>query len=391
MNKKLKILHLTTSYPRFTGDISGSFIKNLVDALSQKSADCSVLTSAGDSPELFSYNNTRCFRYAPWKWQCLAHKPGGIPACLRNNPLTACLLPSFLANMYASIIKNSMKYDIIHAHWSICGAIACLSKRIHRKKVITTLRGSDQFFSQKKFYRQFHNIAILQSDAVVCVSKSILKELIAAYPKRKDVFYFIPNGISDEFYHINPIKRPKPPPFKFLYTGSLLPLKRIDTIITAFSLIKDTDFTFNIVGDGDIKPQLIELCKKFNLEEKVSFLGTLSNNEMPKILQDNHCLILASEREGRSNSVLEAMAGAMPVIASNIEGNSELITSGENGFLFPVGADKVLSEIISDLCGNYHKYKNIGLNAREALIKLGLTWENSAQNYINLYKKVLEI
>jgi len=391
MNKTLKILHLTTSYPRFSGDISGSFVKSLVDALNINGMDCSVLTSAGNSPEQFCYANTRCFRYAPWKWQCLSHRPGGIPATISINPLTLSLIPSFLTNMYLAIIKNAKNFDLIHSHWSICGALSCLSKKIHKKKVITTLRGSDQFFSQRGIYKHLHDIAIKNSDAVVCVSRSIFEELSRAYPQKRDSFYFIPNGIGEEFYQIEDIDRPSAPPFKFLYTGSLLPLKRIDTIIRALARIADLPFVFNIIGDGDIKLNLMSLAKDLNILDKINFTGILPNREIPKILKENHCFILASEREGRSNSLLEAMAAGLPVIASNIQGNSELIINNQNGFLFPVNNDKRLSEIIMDFCANYNTQKDIGINARNTLIKLGLTWNNSAQNYIYLYKKTTGI
>jgi glycosyltransferase involved in cell wall biosynthesis len=99
---------------------------------------------------------------------------------------------------------------------------------------------------------------------------------------------------------------------------------------------------------------------------------------------------LPSYSEGTPNVVKEAMACARPVIATNVGGIPELIEHGVNGLLFEPGDHKTLSDHITYLAENREVVREMGLKGRQFIIDQDLTWENTAKQYMKIYKNILE-
>ncbi|MCK4425206.1 MAG: glycosyltransferase, partial [Deltaproteobacteria bacterium] len=198
MGNSLRILHLTTSFPSGPDDVAGPFILRLIEALKKAGTQCSVLTPASTRPSTWSPDADKVyrFRYAPWSCQRLAQQPGGIPAALAGQPWFYCLLPPFLTGMGLSLIRLARQHDIIHAHWSVCGALAVLTQPIHQRPVITTLRGSDVNHAQKsRIFNLLHKKAMQKSIFIVGVSLAIATDLRRQHPGMADKIRFVPNGV----------------------------------------------------------------------------------------------------------------------------------------------------------------------------------------------------
>lgn len=90
---------------------------------------------------------------------------------------------------------------------------------------------------------------------------------------------------------------------------------------------------FLLIGDGPLRPEIEERVKALGLEACVRLLG--ARRDVWSILKHVDICVLASHFEGCSNSVMEAMAAGKPVIATNVGGNSELISDGESGWVVP--------------------------------------------------------
>jgi glycosyltransferase involved in cell wall biosynthesis len=119
--------------------------------------------------------------------------------------------------------------------------------------------------------------------------------------------------------------------------GRLWPQKRVKDIIWAADLIKCVrdDVHLLIIGDGPQRRRLERYAEQCDVMDKVHFLG--ERNDIPRILPHLDLLLLASSYEGQSNAVMEAMSAGIPVVASDIPGNRDLVVPGETGFLFDVG------------------------------------------------------
>ena len=390
----LHVIHLATSFPSSPSNISGPFIHRLALAEIRQGLVCTVLTPSSTRPANWPQNYiVHRFRYAPWSCQRLAQQPGGIPAALAAQPWLYCLLPPFLVGMGLSLIRLARQHNIIHAHWSVCGALAVLTQPIHQKPVITTLRGSDVNITKKsRIYNLLHKKAIQKSIFIVGVSQAIATDLRRQHPGMSDKIRFVPNGVDDAFYAL-PTGRDHlaPSPFKLLFIGSLIPRKGLDVLLKALAgTNSQASWTLTVVGEGPEKDYLKSLATDLGINTNLRFLGSISPDGIPQLMRDHHILILPSYREGRPNVVLEAMAAALPVLATNIEGTRELIQHDQTGWLVPPGDVDELSGALDDLLGGKRNLTAAGLAGRQWMQEQGLTWDNTAKLYSNLYEEALK-
>jgi glycosyltransferase involved in cell wall biosynthesis len=291
------------------------------------------------------------------------------------------------------LIRLARQHDIIHAHWSVCGALAVLTQPIHQKPVITTLRGSDVNRAQKsRIFYLLHEKAIQKSKFIISVSQTMAAELRRQHPGMSGKIRFVPNGVDDVFYAL-PTERDHlaPYPFKLLFIGSLIPLKGLDVLLKALAGINSlASWSLTVVGDGPEKDHLKSLATDLKIDKNIRFLGSVSPDGIPQLMNDYHILILPSYREGRPNVVLEAMAAALPVLATDIEGTRELVQHGQTGWLVPPGDTDALSGALDDLIGSKKNLTVAGLQGRQWMLEQGLTWDNTAKLYGHLYVDALK-
>jgi glycosyltransferase involved in cell wall biosynthesis len=99
--------------------------------------------------------------------------------------------------------------------------------------------------------------------------------------------------------------------------------------------------------------------------------------------------VFASEREGRPNAVIEAMAAGLPVIASRIPGITDLIEDGSSGLLFDAGDANKLATHIAMIAEDAELRLRVGNAAHRAIVDRGLNWESTARRYVELYAAVV--
>jgi glycosyltransferase involved in cell wall biosynthesis len=119
--------------------------------------------------------------------------------------------------------------------------------------------------------------------------------------------------------------------------GRLWPQKRVKDLIWAADLLKSTrdDTHLLIIGDGPQRSRLERYREQNQIADRVHFLG--ERPDVPRLMPHFDVLWLASEYEGQSNAIMEAMAAAVPVIATDIPGNRDLVVDGVTGYLVPIG------------------------------------------------------
>lgn len=388
----LRILHLTTSFPQSPRDFFGLFVWRLAQTLENEGVFSRILTPSSIQSSSWPETSTvKRFKYAPRSWQQLANQQGGIPQSLNKNPFLYALVPNLLISMAIHLVLAAKSCDLIHAHWSVCGAVAVLTKLFHRKPIITTLRGTDTNWAKmRRHYEWLHNKSIIGSNFTVGVSHKIAVQIKEEHPELSNRIAFIPNGVNDSFYAVPSFSRPAPPPLKFLFAGSLIPVKGVDTLVKALGTLDSTyRWRLTIAGDGPERKRLINLAEKFSLSKKIAFLGVVPPDKMPSLMEDHHILVHTSYSEGRPNVILEAMAAGLAVVGTDIHGTRELVQNGRTGWIVPPGEPDILAEVFKSLIHGKKNYITAGNIGRKWMIEQRLTWRETARRYRELYGKAV--
>ncbi len=169
--------------------------------------------------------------------------------------------------------------------------------------------------------------------------------------------------------------------------GRLDPVKDFPTLMKGFRQIKDhfSGAKLVIVGDGPVRSNLSHLGEELGLDSSLIWLG--ERNDIPELLRSFDIFVQTSIFEGMSNTILEAMASSLPIIATDTGGNPEVVSNGENGILVPVGGVTELSVALQKyLSDPVLRYKH-GSNSRRRAIDcfdLSLMAARYAEMYENL-------
>ncbi|MGQ0656502.1 MAG: glycosyltransferase [Chromatiales bacterium] len=390
-----RVTVVTTSYPISPGSISGIFVSRLVHALS-RSVEVSVVTPADRTSRATAKQGAIAVipcRYAPRRWQVLAHAPGGIPVALTDKPALKLLLPAMLLSLLIRSLREAGRSNVIHANWAVCGCIAGLAGFIRRRPVVTTLRGEDVTRAAQSFTdRLLLRMCGALSARVICVSTDMREWLRARFPGIARKTELVENGVDGDFLAVGErrVFRHATSPLRLITVGSLIPRKGVDQIIRALIQAgKVSDATLTIVGSGPEQVALQGLVAEKNLGDRVRFIGRVAASDIPGWLADSDIFVLASHSEGRPNVAVEAMATGLPVIASNIPGVTELVEHGQTGLLFRDGDIAGLARCIMDLGRDADLRRRIGMRGRQLILERGLTWTNCAARHLALYQTVL--
>jgi len=163
------------------------------------------------------------------------------------------------------------------------------------------------------------------------------------------------------------------------------PVKRVDLLLKSVPfVIQEEDAVFIIVGDGRLRPGLEQLAGELGVARNIFFAG--HRNDVSLILAGSDVFVNTSDSEGFSNSILEAMRAGLPIVASNVEGNRELVENEVNGLLFSRDDPESLAAKILLLIRNKTMRSNMGsIGKRDILNKY------NHLSMIRKYEKLYEI
>ena len=197
----------------------------------------------------------------------------------------------------------------------------------------------------------------------------------------------VPNGVDVEhfsrpsdvsvaqryraFFQITPEQR-------VVVTASrLVPKNAVDVIIRAIALLPQ-QYRLLIMGDGPQRPALEILAKNLQIEERISFVGTLTHAELPDALHVGSVFVRPSRSEGLGNAFLESMAAGLPVVATKIGGIADFLTDGHTGLVVSVDDPRDVAQKIERLFNDKKLYQSIQDNGL-ALVKQHYSWDSIAE------------
>lgn len=249
-------------------------------------------------------------------------------------------------------------YNLIDAHFAYPdGYAACLLGRWLGLPVCVTLRGTEVPHSRKPHLRSKLQAVFRRAQRVIAVSDSLLKLAVSlGLPADKGVV--IGNGVDSTRFQ--PVDRDAararyglPEEAQVLITvGALVERKGFHRVIDCLPVLVDRhpQLHYLIVGgaspEGNIEPELRAQIARLGLQDRVRFLGPLPPQELKWPLSAADVFVLASSNEGWANVILEAMACGLPVVATDVGGNREVIAHDGLGRIVPFGDAEALTRAL---------------------------------------------
>ena len=169
----------------------------------------------------------------------------------------------------------------------------------------------------------------------------------------------------------------------------LWPQKRVKDLIWAADLLKviRQDVHLLVIGDGPQRERLIRFRRQVCIEDKVHFLG--HRDDVAEIMPHFDVVWLASEYEGLPNVVMEAMSHAVPVVATDISGNRDLVVHGESGYLVPIGDRAGFARHTNRLLDDAALARRLGEAGRQRVLA-DFSIASMVERHASLYRELLD-
>ena len=164
-------------------------------------------------------------------------------------------------------------------------------------------------------------------------------------------------------------------------------VKKVDVFVKAAALVVRSrpDTSFWIIGDGHLRRNLERLALELGISGKTQFFGR--RDDVISLVREFSVGVICSESEGLSNSIMEYMAAAVPVVATQVGGNPELVSNGKTGFLIPKDDPVTLASAVETILSSQKMGRDMGREGYEAITrKFGL--DRMVQETENLYSSL---
>jgi glycosyltransferase involved in cell wall biosynthesis len=281
--------------------------------------------------------------------------------------------------------QNREEYTHIITHFvELCTPLFYKIKKISKAKIIAVdhnPRPLNGYTFKKKINKILKGILFSRYiDVFVGVSDYTVNEILKdfGFHLRSKTLTIYNGVVLDEILIREKREVIKP---CFLVASHLRESKGIQDLIEAISLlpakIKD-QIVITVYGDGPYKKTLIDKIEKYSLQRNFIFMGSKAN--LNEIFSQYDYMLQPTHMECFSLSILESLAANVPVITTNVGGNTEVITSGENGYIFEAKNINALAIILEDI---YLGNKKISVSTRE-LIANSFSLPKMAENHFKL-------
>jgi glycosyltransferase involved in cell wall biosynthesis len=383
----LKVLFLTHSFPRFSGDAPGSFLLRLAIALRDEDIQVHVVAPAAEGipteGEIDGITVER-FRYAPRRYEKLAYT-GNMAQDVATSWSARLALVGFFGSDFVRAVgaRRSFDPDVIHAHWWFPnGVVGTWLASLSHKPLVTTLHGTDVRLAKKVgMSRPLFRHVLNQSASVTTVSSWLSSEVAGLVSVQRPVV--APMPVATERF-VPGLFREKN---RFLFAGRLNRQKGLEQLIRALPLMREHAL-LDVVGAGPLEPQLRSLATELGVADRIAWMGQLRQPELVRLYQTASAVVVPSTDEGLGLVAAEALLCETPVVAFNSGGLTDIVKHERTGLLVPPGKVKELAAALDRILTSPDLAADLGKAGRIFALS-AFAPESAARQYSAIYHRAI--
>jgi len=344
-----------------------------------------ALSSKGQCADILSQNNIQII------------PPPFYKTLLRCGPIGRGLL-LFCSMCKLTVLILRIKPRLIHYYLpkaylvgSICAFLTSSRKLVMSRRSLNTYQRKHPLLAS--FERKLHR----RMSMILANSKSVFEQLQNDEDVSKDRMRIIYNGVDTSKFSkkVDTVKlrsdmRISENSLVFIIVANLFPYKgHADLLKALFNARNDLpdNWVLLCVGrDENILKDLKQQSKEYAIEEHIRWLG--KRNDVPELLLSSDIALLCSHEEGFSNSILEAMAAKLPLIVTDVGGNTEAVIDGVSGIVVPPKNPKALSKAICRLASDKQLRINMG-RAGFQQVQERFSLERCVDSYDAIYSELM--
>jgi glycosyltransferase involved in cell wall biosynthesis len=311
---------------------------------------------------------------------------------------------SYLPMAFFKAIQLCRKnhYDVINTHFAVpSGPLGYVLGKLFEIPNVLSLHGGDIYDPSKKlsphrsfFFRRAVRFLLNRADRIVAQSSNTRDNAFRYYQPEKDISIIplafhppeLPRVSREDVFIDENVDEDD---FLLITVGRLIKRKAIDTIIRSLQKINYSSIKLLIIGDGPERGNLMRLVEDLSLNDRVIFLGYVSNEVKYRYLAVSNLFVLTSLHEGFGIVFMESMYCGLPIVCTNSGGQVDFLKNGENAILIDVGDADACAEAIVRFYEDRELYSNCSINNKKKVMNFYA--ENIANQYIKLFNDLREV
>jgi len=382
----MRVLFLTHSYPRTSGDAAGAFLLHLAGALKAQDVDVTVIAPAGDdlpADEVLDGIPVHRFRYAPRRFQRLAYT-GQMAEEVKRSLSAKFALLGFLGSSFASgaRIRREFNPALVHAHWWFPGGlVGSWVSSLAGIPLVTTMHGTDVRLAMGNgLARSLLRRVLSQSGAVTTVSSWLAGQVKTMAPDSNPIVSPMP--VATHLFTPGGTRHAR----RLLFVGRLNAQKGIALLLDALAAMREPA-ELDVIGDGTDREALREQAARLGIGARVHWHGALPQPRLLDFYRAATALVVPSREEGFGLVAVEAQLCETPVVAFASGGLSDTIDDGATGYLIPPGDATALASTLDLVVASEGRHE-VGKAGRQSALAQ-FAPDSVARRYRKLYDSVL--
>jgi len=276
-------------------------------------------------------------------------------------------------------LLKEIRFSLVHVHTPVAAFVTRLAcQRTNTHPVLYTAHGFHFYkgapLKNWLLYYNMEKLAAHWTDGLITINEEDYKAAQKFKLRKNGKVFFVPGvgvdiaNLEQRGASIDRSEKRKELGISELSTvlitvAELIPRKNHIQVLKALSKLNKTNFHYLVVGNGESEQQLKKAVNELMLQDKVSFLGF--RRDVAELMASSDIFILTSRHEGLTRALMEAMAVGLPIIATDVRGNRDLVKSGENGYLVPLDDAEQTAIAIERLINSGNLRRSMGEKSKE--------------------------